>query len=337
MASVRDIARVANVSASTVSRVLSGSVPVSDKTRAAVLSALEAIESKAAPKVQPQVTVSILMLSPSTANVQNHSVIYTILLSMVQELSKKGVGNTLIAWNDETDKTDQLLETPTNGFLVLGGSESQVEKLACFFIAHHIPYIFINREIKDMRINSIVIDNEESCKMSVDYLISLGHRRIAYLSGDEHYGHSKARLDGYMRAMKDAQLPVFPEYVLYGDYNETVGYAMGRSLFNITPRPTAVCTSNDLLAIGCMRYFNEHGLSVPRDVSVIGFGDSSECLNTRPQLSTVFQPNDDFGRIAVDALLQSIHSPYIIHQNIMLSTKLTLRGTTGPVSKGAEE
>ncbi len=331
MASVREIARVANVSASTVSRMLNGTVPVSDKTRALVLSAIESIESKGAQKTQPHVTVSILMLSPSTSNVQNHSVIYTILLSMVKELSEKGVGNTLIAWNDETDTAGQLLETQTNGFLILGGSEHQVEKLARFFIDRQIPYIFINREIKAFRISSVVIDNEESCRMSVEYLISLGHKRIAYLSGDEQYGHSKARLEGYLKAMKAAQLPVPQEYVLYGDYSETIGYRMGRTLFSLNPRPTAVCTSNDLLAIGCMRYFKEHGLNVPEDFSVIGFGDSSECMNTHPQLSTVFQPNEEFGRIAVDTLLQMIHSPSIVHQNIMLSTRLTLRGSTGPV------
>lgn len=329
---MRQIAKAAGVSPSTVFRVLNSDTPVSPTTRAKVIAAQQILQSKknAAPAEAPgRFSIGIILPAHSAADLGGHPSLFSIITSFVEELSAKGISNTTIIYDEETMTPQSLLSPSIDGYLILGTSEEQERVIVPLLSSAGLPNILINRQAEDVYTSSVSVDDTSSTMDATEYLISLGHKEIAFIGGNKNFQNTRHRLLGYKLAMEKHGLPIRSEYIFFGEYSEQSGFQQGKSLLNLLHRPTAGICASDPLAIGLMRCLTENGLHLPDDFAVIGFGNVEASKYVTPSLSTVSQPSKEMGTIAANALIQMLENPVICFQKVRLKTSLVIRDSTG--------
>ncbi|MGH8856398.1 MAG: LacI family DNA-binding transcriptional regulator, partial [Telluria sp.] len=151
------------------------------------------------------------------------------------------------------------------------------------------PIVLLNY-CRETSLPVVRADNVGGARDAVSHLIELGHRRIAFIRGAPQTGQSPEREQGYRNALEGAGLPLVPELIQDGDFNELSGIEAGRALLALPEPPTAIFAANDSMAIGCMSAVREKGLRIPEDVSIIGFDDIAMAAATQPGLTTLRQP-----------------------------------------------
>lgn len=333
---MREIAKAAGVSLSTVFRALNSDVPVSPTTRAKVLAAQRILQKKKAEVAldsEEGRSVGIIIPSCSASDLGAHPSLLTILTSFVETLSLHGTSNTTIVFDERTMTADTLLSSPRDGYLIIGTSENQERAIVHTLTRAGIPCVLVNRNASDPRVGSINFDDVHACMEATEHLISLGHRNIAFVGGNKNYQNTSRRLTGYRYAMEQHRIPVQDCNIILGEYSELSGYQCGKKLLELTDFPTAGIFASDPIAIGCIRYLQEHGLNLPKDFASIGFGDISACKQITPTLSTISQPSREAGIVTAGALIQMIDNPVISSQKIQLKTNLILRESSGVALK----
>lgn len=335
-ATMREIAKAAGVSPSTVFRVLKSEVPVSPNTRAKVIAAQQILQSKkntTPAETLGRFSVGIILPAHSAADLGGHPSLFAIITSFVEELSARGVSNTTIIYDEKTMAPQSLLSTPMDGYLIIGTSEEQERVIVPLLSNAGLPNILINRQAEDVYTSSVNVDDTSSTMDATEYLISLGHRDIAFIGGNKNFQNTRHRLLGYKLAMEKHGLPIRNEYIFFGEFSEQSGYQQGKAILNLYHRPTAGICASDPLAIGCMRCLAENGLHMPEDFAIIGFGNVEASKYVTPSLSTVSQPSKEMGTIAANTLIQMLENPIICFQKIRLKTSLVIRDSTGsPIS-----
>ena len=217
-------------------------------------------------------------------------------------------GHDLILCNSDLDPEKQmryvqsLLEKRVDGILMNSVSvlsRRQQEQLAAMDIA----IVLLNRTAPRGAFSTVCADNRRGGKLAAEYLLQLGHRSIAHLTGPRHHGNMTDRAKGFLGALAAAPVPVKP-VVIYGRNNFTGGYNMGRELLQHHPGITAIFAANDIMAFGAIRALAEAGRRIPADVSVIGFDDIELAAIINPPLTTIHQPKYEIGEAAVEILLR---------------------------------
>jgi LacI family transcriptional regulator len=165
---------------------------------------------------------------------------------------------------------------------------------------------------------------------AMEHLISLGHRRIAAITGPMGWPASIDRLAAYRAAMAGAQLPLCDELICRSDFQIEGGYQAAKRLLALPEPPTAIFAFNDNMAMGTLTAARELGLTLPRDLSIVGFDDSLMAALATPQLTTVRQPLQEMGRIAASLLCRMLDRQPLEAARIELSTRLIVRGSTAP-------
>jgi LacI family transcriptional regulator len=155
----------------------------------------------------------------------------------------------------------------------------------------------------------IELDDSGAAAHMTHRLISLGHRRIGFVAGDPLFSSSRARLAGYRMAMAAAGLAMDPEWEQPGAYTYRSGHLAAKALLALSPRPTAIFASSDDMALGCLAAADEAGLTVPEELSIVGFDDSTVARFSRPRLTTMRQPLVAMARTAADALIRGAVTP----------------------------
>ncbi|MBO0795280.1 MAG: LacI family DNA-binding transcriptional regulator, partial [Ktedonobacteraceae bacterium] len=311
---IDDIARLAGVSKTTVSRVLNRKPDVDPETRERILRIVEE------EGFIPRVTASALAT-------RRHSMIGVIIPSFtwpfIPEIIKgvaEVLGNTphdivLYSLNDSTrdtgegDLIDHILDTRlTAGILAI--LPGQFVKHALRLHQHGIPMVMIDDQEIFPTIPWIGIDNKGGALTAMRHLIQLGHQRIAHLQGPMRYLCSRERYEGYRQAMEEAGLPICPELVLEGDFTQTGGRLLANRLFSLPDeqRPTAIFAGNDSMAYGVMAAAEEYNLHMPEDIALVGFDDLALSAHVRPALTTVRQPFLEMGRRGIELLLSLLGS-----------------------------
>jgi DNA-binding LacI/PurR family transcriptional regulator len=192
-----------------------------------------------------------------------------------------------------------------------------------------VPIVLINNQHPDEFIHSVTIDNVTASCAATRHLLDLGHRRIAYVGDRFGLQSDTERFTGYRQALAAADCPFLPELVAHGDGQARgAGQAMEK-LLALRPRPTAVFCYNDMSALGAMQAIYAHGLSVPGDISVVGFDDLMITAFTRPLLTTIRQPKQQMGRLGVETLLQ-LFSGVETEASVKLKGELVVRESTAP-------
>ena len=331
-ATMREIAKVAGVSLSTVFRVLNSDVPVSPTTRAKVIAAQQILQNKkvsSAAEAAVRYSVGVIMPTYSAEDLSAHPSMFTIITSFVEELSARSIANTTIVYDEHQMSPQDLLALPKDGYLIIGTSEEQERSIVPVLSQAGIPCVLINRHASVSHVGSVHIDDVAATTDATEYLIALGHRNIAFIGGNKNFQNTKRRLLGYQMALEKHGIPLRSCNILFGEYNEPSGYQKGRELLNLPERPTAGIFASDPLALGCMRYLTENGLHLPGDFAVIGFGNIDACQYVTPTLSTVSQPSRETGIVAADVLVQMMEKPIICSQQVRLKTDLVIRDSSG--------
>lgn len=329
---MREIAKAAGVSLTTVFRVLNSDVPVSPNTRTKVIAAQQLLQNRSklsSAEGSGHFSVGVIIPAHSAEDLGAHPSIFTILTSFLEELSSRSIANTTIVYDEHSMTPQRLLNSPADGYLTIGTSEEQESTIVPMLSDAGIPCVLINRNADFPRVGSVHLDDADATADATEYLISLGHRDIAFIGGNKNFQNTRRRLMGYQMALEKHGLIFDSSKVLFGEYNELSGYRKGMELLAMSERPSAGIFASDPLAIGCMRALSDNGLHLPEDFAVIGFGDIEASQYVSPSLSTVAQPSREIGIVAADMLIQMMERPLICSQQLRIKTELVIRESSG--------
>jgi LacI family transcriptional regulator len=302
-----DVAREAGVSPSTVSRILNGTAKVSDEKRQAVLKAIA--RNNFAPNLMAQAlkkgrshTIGIVVQDIASPFFDE------ILHGVDDGLKGTGYASVIVSghWNaaEEADRIRLLLARKVDGIVLLSG---RMDDDTVLQFARQKPIVSTGRALATRQALGFKLDNEQGAWMAVRHLIELGHRRIAFVSGPANNVDAAARLQGYQRALREADIDLDPALVVAGDFHENSGLLAVNQLLDARQPFSAVFAANDQSAYGVRLALYRKGIRVPDDISLVGFDDLPGSAYTTPPLTTVKQPLYDMGLAATHALLSLIN------------------------------
>ena len=341
---LEEIARLAGVSRSTVSRVVNGDRRVSDTARSRVQDVIRDHDyhpnAAARSLASRRMRVVGLLISKSVGELFTDP-FYPILIQ-----------GTADACNAADHTLTMLMDTSADGNAVdqlygriIRGRHVGGVVLACQTIddplvprlqADDIPFVLVGRH-PGADVNFVDVDSRGAAQGTVTHLLGHGYRKIAMICGQPHLIASIDRHAGYMTALQEAEVPPEPSRVVFADFTQRGGHrAMQGLLQKGGDLPEAVFAASDALAFGAMAAIQEAGLRAPDDIAVMGFDGLDEGVHTQPSLSTVTQPVVDLGREAVRMLLALIDDPDRAPMHRFLPTRLTPRQSCGCKNAGIE-
>jgi DNA-binding LacI/PurR family transcriptional regulator len=325
--SIYDVATAAGVSLGTVSRVMNGAPTVGDETRARVEEAIERLgyrPSSVARSLARGQTRSLAMLVPELNNP-----LFGDIASGAQEAADESDHIVLLYKTDgDPERERRYLESVLDrniGGVVLVSSVLNPDELAT--LVRKVPVVQIGRVYDVPGIRKVDVDQELGARTAVQHLLGLGHRRIAMIEGetDNIAVHDRSR--GFHSALDAAGVPARDRMVVRKPMNEAGGIAAMEQLLDLDARFTAVFAVTDLMALGALSALHRNDVSVPDEMSVIGFDDIRISQHLPVPLTTVWQPAGGLGGAAVRLALDGVDG-----ESRILPTELRVRGTTAPVS-----
>jgi LacI family transcriptional regulator len=298
------VADAAGVSASTVSRILNGTAIVSELKKHAVDEAVRRLAFVPNPVARGLAGGRTLSIGVITQSID--SPFYGVALRGIEmELSKAGYSSLFVSgrWDaqEEARCIDILRGRRVDGIIVLTGRLSDAKLRAC---AKLLPIVVTGRTLKAPNLVSLDFDNFKGGKLATQYMVSLGHRRIAFIAGDPKHPDATERLRGYKSALDEAGIAFKASLVAEGLFHEDGGHLAVEQLLNNGEEFTAIVSANDQMAMGAYLALHRKKIRVPQDVSIIGFDNlltSSYCL---PPLSTIHHPAFELGQLSAQAILQ---------------------------------
>ncbi|SEO66676.1 LacI family DNA-binding transcriptional regulator [Aquisalimonas asiatica] len=303
---VLEVAKVAGVSVSTVSRILNGTARVSEAKRQAVEDAIAALDFEPNALAQSlkrgrSMTVGVLTQDVSSSY-------FTETLKGVEHaLTDTGYAPLIASghWNaeEEAHRVRLLIARRVDGIIILSGNLTSAQITQ---YSGQVPVVATGHRIEAPKAWAIELDNERGGVMATRHLLDLGHRRIAHIRGPEEHADAEQRFAGYRRALEEAGVQYDERLVVPGDFYETSGVLGVAELLARGAPFTAIFAANDQMAYGVRLALSRQGIRVPDDISLIGFDDLPGSLYTTPPLTTVRQPLFDMGRIAAGNLLRII-------------------------------
>ena len=334
---IYDIAREINMSPATVSRALNNSGYVSDSTKALVMNAAEGYtfrKKTAHPTIRVASKTIGLLLAHDSSYFFNSSA-YVSIMQGISEIAKLQHYNLLLSIDTNEASSIELYDRgKVDGFILLGIRKSS--SLIPCLQSRNIPFVLIGDVLPNLYTTSfctVDIDDFAAAKEATDYLITLGHKSIAYISGSFEYASCYYRYLGYKSALEEAGIPCDSKYVATSAYvtEENTINLFKRVLYQ-SPRPTAVVSFNDAVSIAVYKAIKECGYSIPNDISVIGFDDSAFAKYVTPPLTVVWQPCVEKGKRAATALIGSLSNGILAKEKIVLSSVLLYRESCSPPS-----
>lgn len=298
------VAERSGVSPSTVSRILNGTAVVSEAKRESIERAIAELGFVPNPVARGLAGGRTLSVGVVTQAID--SPFYGIALRGIEdELDKAGYSALFVSghWNaDEEARCIQTLRSRrVDGIIVLTGRLSDTALRNC---AKSVPVVVTGRALKAPGLVSLYFDNVAGARMATEHLIQLGHRRIAFITGDPAHPDAVEREQGYRAALQAAGIAFQPGLVAPGQFHEESGRLAMEHLLQARQRFTGVFAANDQMAFGAALALHQRGLRVPDDMSLVGFDDLAASVYALPPLSTVHQPGYELGRLAATAMLQ---------------------------------
>jgi LacI family transcriptional regulator len=329
---IRDIASLAGVSIATVSRVLNGRPDVGPETREAVLQHIRAhnYSTNRSARMLAGGRSGLIGLTIPILHAEYFALIMSGAAEALYEQDMRSVMcPTLHEHDREVSLLDRLMHGTTDGAILLLPSESSQELKA--LSDQGFPFVVLDpREPLDEGIAVVSAAHWSGARSAVDHLTALGHRKVAAITGPSTWTSSIDRLDGYQAALAARGILPPAEYICEGDFLVEGGYDAAQRLLDLPTPPTAIFAFNDNMAIGAMHAAHQRGLAIPRDLSVVGFDDSSSAAIVSPPLTTVRQPLQEMGRVAVSLLTRLLEGQRVQALRIELATKLIVRESTAP-------
>ncbi|ETX30579.1 LacI family DNA-binding transcriptional regulator [Roseivivax isoporae] len=323
VATIQDVARIAGVSTATVSRTLSKPSVVARSTREAVLDAIETTGYRinaTASNLRRQRTGTVIVLLPDIAN----PFFSQILAGLASVLTPAQYGMLIADTQSGPDPDEQLAHYLTSGqadgVILLDGTLSP----RALDIPGRPPVVMAC-EWMDTTTPSVRVENARGAALAVGHLARLGHRHIGHVTGPTGNVLSETRLEGFRDALSALGLPLRDEWVIEGDFSMDSGAAAARAWLALDSRPTGLFLSSDQMAVGFMGELQRRGLTVPSDVSVVGFDNIEIARHLSPGLTTVRQPRTRIGVRAAEMLLSLIDTGLLEGPTEMIEVEFMAR------------
>lgn len=338
MNTIRDVARLADVSVATASKVANKKGSVSEKLTQRVLSAMEALDyrpNEIARSLKVQQSQTIGMIIPDVTN----AFFTDVIRGVESEARTRGYSLILCDSNEdpalEQINLNTLIARRVDGVLLSSsnvyGSEHRTAR-------RRFPMVFYDRVPPGFAGSAVVTDNVGAAYEGTRHLIDIGHRRLAIITGRLNLSNGQDRLEGFRKALQQAGLPLHDEYLQQGDFLIEGGYRCGLNLLRLPIPPTAIFSCNNQMTLGLMRAMSERGIDCPKDISILGFDDFDWAANFRPRLTTLAQPSLEMGKQAAQMLLRKIESEKEKENGdeqtiVILKAELRVRDSTAPPSQ----
>jgi len=330
---IYDVARLAGVSAMTVSRVITGSANVATTTRDKVTAAIESLKYQVnlaarAARVGT-LRVGLLYSNPSAAFLS------AFLVGAMDQCGQSGAQLLLERCEGARSQRaaiDKLLANGADGILIpppLCDSKAAIKQLDEI----GVPTVAVATGRPVAGVSAVRIDDYEGALTMTRYLLSLGHTDIGFITGDPKHTPAQLRYQAFVDAMEEAGLDVAPERVAQGMFTYRSGLDAARQLLGRETRPSAIFASNDDMAAGVIAVAHGMHLQVPQDLAVCGFDDTPVATTVWPELTTIHQPIGDMARAAVDLLVEQIRrrragEPRLAHHKVLPFTLVTRESCT---------
>lgn len=332
MATIYQVSELAGVSLATVSRVMNNTSKVSPKTRAKVLSAMAELN------YQPNsIAQSLASRSSNCVGVlvsELHGPIFGALVSSIEEELRQAGKFTIFA----VGHSDEAKEIEGINFLISRNCDALIlhveaisEEYLHGLLDGATPFVLINREIEGLENNCISLNNEEGGYQATHHLLELGHREIAYIAGPLTWGDASDRLAGHKRALAEYGLDFTPNLMVEGNYMVPSGYKALQEIFKRGVDFSAVVCANDEMAVGAMEVLRERGLSVPGDISVVGFDNVRWAPFLSPKLTSVNYPIREMGAMASRWTRKHVYDDNSVAIQTSFEPELVIRESTAAV------
>ena len=330
MVTIKDVAKVAGVSPSTVSRALNDSPLINKKTKARICEIAEKLgyeRNEIAWGLVKGTSGALGLVVPDVTN------------PFFAEIAK-GVGEVAHAYGCGvllcTTEGDLAREAQYLRFL----RRKRVDSLIlCAVTADDpnlpklcgaIPFVLVSRLVRGLDAPFVVGDDRMGTRLAVEHLVQLGHREIAFIGGPPNVQSSQDRMVTFQEVLREHGLPQRSHWAVFSDFTQTAGRKAAKKILRQKPRPTAIFAANDVIALGVLEAAEELSISIPEDLSLVGYDNISFAALPRIQLTTIAQPAYEMGRIAAEYLLDLCRGEKREGLRCVLPPRLVVRNTTAP-------
>lgn len=326
---IKDIAKAAGVTHSTISRVINDNSDISDKTKKRVLKIIKDM------KYQPNLIARSLVRKKMKAFALIIPVLDPHVLCIIKGIEascrKNNYALMLFStdyWEDESVSSFQVIKNwLVDGIFILNDIYYEKIPLSVKKLQRsNIPFIFINKYLRTRKVNTVSIDNYNALHQAIGHFVSLGHKRIGTITGGLMAVDGVERFEGYKQALKHFNIKYDKNIIAHGHFGETEAYEeMKKILHTSIKRPTAMFCASDLMAIGAIKAIWKMGLKVPEDIAVIGFDDIEAGRYFKPSLTTIRPPLEDIGKEVIKLIIKIFDNPKKEIEEISLQAKLIVR------------
>lgn len=327
-ATIKDVAKMAGVSISTVSRVINDSKPVSPEVRKKVLDAIDELDYKPNQVARSLVTRKSNLIGIIMTDIGN-----SYMAQMIRGIEEVGrmynydilLSSSYGNANREKELAKLLKSKQVEGIIFI--SETANKSAVSLISSFGIPFVYLNKYYEDHNFPSVIIDNFQGSYNMVDYIQELGHEKILYITSNEYENSptEKQKIEGYKKSIGKNNKE---EFILsIGGFEVDDGYNIGNNVLKLIKEDgiTAVFCSQDEIAIGLINYCYDNNIKVPEDISICGYGDTKIASVYRPKLTTVREPYYDMGAVAIRKIIKEIDRKKTDKENIYLPVHIIKR------------
>lgn len=328
---LKDIAQRVGFSITTVSRALAGYDDVAEETRRKIIAVAREMgyyPSYTARSLRRGRTNTIGFVIPATERYLSDPFFLELLSGIGDGAAEQGF-DLLVSTCKPLEPEERLTyERIVRGRrvdgMVVARTRRKDERIS-YLVEEGFPLVAFGRTALDLDFPYIDVDGEDGVRQAMEHLVSLGHRRIAFISPPSYLMFTEHRLAGYKRALEEHHLDFDPDLLVEGDLTQSSGYQMMGKLLDLNSPPTAVVCGNDLMALGAISAAQERGLTVGRDIAIVGFDDIPLAEHAHPPLTTVRQPIYEIGHAICGMLIQLIQGDELAERHIILKPELVIR------------
>lgn len=325
MTSIKDVAKAAGVSTATVSRVLANTGPIKAETRERVLEAVARLNYRPnliARSLRAQKSAKIGLV---VSDIRNP--FFTAIGRAVEDAAYEKGYSVLMCNTDENPEKEELYLNLLQDENVAGVIFSPTQNFNAADSPHiaQMPFVIIDRAVESREVDMVLLDNVSAAYELTEHVLEMGYRSIAGLFGDASTtGQERSR--GFHKALKDHQLTPFAAHFIAPRIQQ--GYDAAMAMLAQPGRPDAIFTSNSLLTAGVYQAVRDSKLSIPRDVAVVGFDETTWGALVDPAITVIAQPTEEIGRTATELLFQRIQEPGRLTKTVVLRGSLIARGSS---------
>lgn len=326
---IYDVAREANVSMATVSRVVNGNPNVKPTTRKKVLATIERLgyrPNAVARGLASKKTTTVGAIIPDIS-----SIFFAELARGIEDIATMYKYNMILSNSDQNEEKEiqlinTMLEKQVDGIIFMGGniSDQHVQQ----FKSSSVPVVLAATYDDNNEIPSVNIDYEQAAYEATQFLIEQNKSAPAFVSGLEETHINQLKYKGYARAINEAGLSVNESLIVKGDYSYNSGIEAINQLLDENEKPAAVFVASDEMALGVIHGIQDKGYRVPEDIEVFGFDNTRLATMVRPTLSTIVQPMYDIGAVAMRLLTKYMNKEEVQEQRVVLPHRIEKRNST---------